>query len=271
MKRALVAFALLLTLVVAIVPIAGASAASQILGAPRIKVKESDSLNWAGYAVETNLINPQSGAVSDVKGQWLVPAVNCTQSSTLSTPRHGKSTAKGTTAYSSTWVGIDGYSDGTVEQIGTEQDCISGQPYYYAWYEMYPQMPVKLSMPIKSGDIISAEVQFSTGFALSLTESDPAGTNSFTTNASNNAQRSSAEWIVEAPSSGRVLPLANFGTVQFKNATATLNGATGVIDNPAWQNDPLTMVTKTGTIKASPSPLSDNTLGSSFGVTWSHN
>ena len=42
--------------------------------------------------------------------------------------------------YSSVWVGIDGYSSNTVEQIGTEQDVsANGKTSYYAWYEMYPQ------------------------------------------------------------------------------------------------------------------------------------
>ena len=48
----------------------------------------------------------------------------------------------------------------------------------------------------------------------------------------NNAQRRPPKWIAEAPSSGGVLPLTNFGTAQFgatytgvaATATATVNG-----------------------------------------------
>jgi hypothetical protein len=41
--------------------------------------------------------------------------------------------------------------------------------------------------------------------------------------------RNSAEWIVEAPSGGSVLPLSNFGSVTFTNAMATINGVAGSI------------------------------------------
>src|SRR5438874_2260156 len=85
---------------------------------PRIKVKDGTSTNWSGYAVQTNLQSPQRDAVTDVKGQWQVPQVSCGAGNT----------------YSSVWVGIDGYSDGTVEQTGTEQDCSGGQAKYSAWY-----------------------------------------------------------------------------------------------------------------------------------------
>src|SRR5262249_12809231 len=40
------------------------------------------------------------------------------------------------------------------------------------------------------------------------------------------AARSSAEWIEEAPSSGGVLPWANFGSVTFSNLSATIGGST---------------------------------------------
>jgi hypothetical protein len=89
------------------------------------------------------------------------------------------------------------------------------------------------------------------------------------------AQRSSAEWIVEAPYSGGVLPLADFGTGSFSNCRATLDGITGPIDNaPAWQYDDITMETANRTIKAQPSALADSGKGasrtSSFSVAWYH-
>ncbi len=45
----------------------------------------------------------------------------------------------------------------------------------------------------------------------------------FSTTQEANAKRRSAEWIVEAPSLGGVLSLANFGTVQFTNASAHIS------------------------------------------------
>jgi hypothetical protein len=160
-----------------------------------------------------------------------------------------------------------------VEQIGTDSDWINGKPSYYAWYEMYPSYPVNLPNPVAPGDSITGEVSYvGTNFVLTLTDKHAtAGGWSFSiTQQLSSAQRSSAEWIVEAPSSGgRVLPLADFGTVNFSAASATINGHTGKINDSTWQNDAITMVTSRGVIKAQPSGLS--TDGSSFSVTWFHN
>ncbi len=224
------------------------STATSTSHAPRIKEKNGQSTNWSGYVVETNLTNPQNNAVSDVKGSWVVPAVNCAGVS-------------GNT-YSSAWVGIDGYSDNTVEQLGTEQDCINGSPSYYAWYEMYPKPSFKINLPIKAGDIVNGEVRYlgNNQFQLTLIN----GVSKVSITQKSKAQRQSAEWIMEAPWSGGVLPLANFGTINFSNAQATLNNTIGTISS--WPNDPITMVNASGSSKATPSALSPD--GSSFSVTW---
>jgi len=234
-----------------------------LLHAPRIKhlLEHGTSLNWAGYAVETNLNSPQSGAVTDVKGSWKVPAVNC-----KSAPN----------AYSSFWIGIDGYSSSTVEQIGTDSDCSSKKPRYYAWFEMYPAYPVNLNMKISPGDVMIAEVQYigNNQFTLTITDTTtssafPTGQTFTITQSLANAQRSSAEWIAEAPSIGAsITNLANFGTVYFTSSKATLNGHPGTISDSAWQKDGITMVATNGAIKAKPSVLS--TYESAFSVSWYH-
>ena len=72
----------------------------------------------------------------------------------------------------------------------------------------------------------------------------------------------SAEVIAEAPSSqSGVLPLANFGTVNFSSAMA--NGKSISSFNP----DKIVIVTQGGTVKAQPSALSG---GTAFSVTWKH-
>jgi len=222
-----------------------------IFQAPRIHLKEGTSLNWAGYAVQTSLTKPMNGAVTDVQGTWIVPAVICSA----------------TNSYSSFWIGIDGYSSNTVEQIGTDSDCSSGKAVYYAWYEMYPKYPVNLAMAITPGHTMSAEVKFlgSGNFQLTITDLT-TGATFLTTQKSPSAKRSSAEWIAEAPWSGGVLPLAKFGTVSFTSAQATLNGHPGSISDTAWQNDAITMTTSSGAPKATPSTLSSD--GSSFSITW---
>lgn len=212
----------------------------------------SNSTNWSGYAVNT-----PAGAVSQVAGNWVVPAVSTSVS-----------------GYSSAWVGIDGWSSSTVEQIGTDSDYVNGRAQYYAWYEMYPAGSVNLGLPINPGDTISASVTntVSSQFVLSITDVTTGGSFA-TTQTSSQAQRSSAEWIQEAPSSiFGVLPLANFGTIKFSNANATVSGTHGPADN-TWAGSTLyqiNMVTSTGTPKATTSALSDSgsPSTSSFSVTW---
>src|SRR5439155_1503462 len=64
------------------------------------------SLNWAG--------NAASGTTfTDVKGTWTEPAVTC---------------SKNQVQIASFWVGIDGFTSNTVEQIGADADCVHGQP-----------------------------------------------------------------------------------------------------------------------------------------------
>jgi len=219
------------------------------------------STNWSGFAVETNLNSPQNNAVSAVSGSWTVP------------------TATGSgTAYSSVWVGIDGYSSSTVEQIGVEADVTGGKASYYAWYEMYPAYPVTISsVPVTPGDSISASVSYASGqYTLQLSD-NTTGKSYSTVQALAGAQRSSAEWIVEAPSSGfGVLPLANFGTVNFTNSSATVNGTTGPIDSSSWQDALINMSSRSTTEdKTSAVTDSTTTVGTStvttsaFAVTYS--
>ncbi len=189
------------------------------------------SSNWSGYAAQTNLNTPLSGAVTAVGGSWVVPTVTGS-----------------VTGYSSAWVGIDGYSSSTVEQIGTEQDTsINGKTTYYAWYEMYPAGSVLISnFKVAPGDLITAEVLYASGaFTLRLTNMPSSGAAAETfsiTKTAKGALQSSAEWIIEAPSAGSTLPLANFGTINFSNAWATISGASGPIDNAAWQASQINMV-----------------------------
>jgi hypothetical protein len=235
-----------------------------------------DSTNWSGYAVTAG-----KGGVTDVKGTWVVPKVDCSGDSS-STPG----------AYSSFWVGIDGWNSNSVEQIGTDSDCasaIDGSPtaagVYYAWFEFYPQASFYIGNPdngfagyaVQPGDTITAEVKSGSSggkgpgkkFSVILTDVTKGWT--FTTTSSGNAQQSSAEWIAEAPCCGSgntVLPLANFAAVAFSNSTATIGAAAGGIGSFGNAVQEVTMVTENapaGQIKAQPSALIS---GTGFTVTW---
>jgi len=224
---------------------------------PHVHVKESASLNWAGYAVVTSLSSPANNAVTSVSGTWQVPTI---------------SRSSGTT-YSSLWVGMDGYSSSTVEQIGTEHNWANGKQQNYVWFEMYPQYPYEIvGFPLSVGDSISASVVYKGNNVFQMTIVNNTRNvafvvpTSYTTSAL--AKRSSAEWIAEAPYSSSVLPLADFHTITFSNCMATINGINGAINNPVWKFDPLTMITNNGAVKALISTLTSN--GKGFSVTWNH-
>ena len=210
------------------------------------------STNWSGYAA-------YNATFTDVTASWTQPAATCSSS--------GRT-------YAAFWVGLDGYNSNSVEQIGTDSDCAGkNRPVYYGWYEMYPAGSVTLSSSyaVGAGDSMSAEVKVSgTTYTLTL-HNGTRGWTYATTQASTSAQNSSAEWVAEAPSSCfivwcSVLPLTNFGTVNFNGAAATTNSTTGTISN--FTNDTIVMSTKSGTVKASPSALTNG--GASFADTWHH-
>ena len=223
--------------------------------------RNATSTNWSGYAV-----TGANGSVSDVKASWVVPLI--------------QGPCPPTNQYASFWVGIDGYSSNTVEQIGTDSDCVNGQSVYYAWYEFYPHWAYTInSVTIQPGDVISAEVSASAKGTFTVTLSVLRGNQLFKTSAKmNNADRSSAEWIAEAPWSGGVLPLANFGTALFGFASTGVSNTssvtmkigdqikTGSIGSFAGNNAEITMVDKNGAPKALPSGLSGD--GSSFSIGW---
>ena len=135
--------------------------------------------------------------------------------------------------------------------------------HYFAWYEMYPADLVILSLPIHGGDQIQANITYvgNDQFALELTNLSTGDTFS-TVQTSSNAQRSSAEWIVEAPG---MLPLADFGTARFVNSQATISGTTGTISSfPGYTS--INMVALTGAVKTQTFGLSKG--GASFTVVW---
>lgn len=223
---------------------------------PILRIRGTDySTNWSGYAAESSLASPSSGFVKNVKGDWIVPTLSC--------PSTGNT-------YSSVWVGIDGFDSSTVEQLGTESDCSNGVQKNYAWYEMYPKPAYLVSrMTISPGDHMTASVNYIGKNQFTLTMKDLTTGKSFSsTFKSGNADRSSAEWVIEAPWSGGVLPLANFGTTQITNAYYTTS------DNVSHSIDGLGSGTYTDIVmnnpsgaSATPSALGDG--GSSFTVTYS--
>ena len=160
----------------------------------------STSTNWSGYAAH-------GGSYTTVSATWVQPKATCSGSGSQ---------------FSSFWVGLDGYSSNSVEQTGTDTDCSSGTPRYYGWYEMFPKPSFSFGSTVSPGDTMHASVTFSGSSSFTLTLSDVTkGWTSTTTKNLSGAARSSAEVIVEAPSSsGGILPLADFGTVHIAGSLA---------------------------------------------------
>ena len=170
-------------------------------GQPGTRNKVVSSSNWAGYAASGS-----NGTFTSASASWTQPAGKCTGGST----------------YAAFWVGLDGYTSSTVEQVGTEVDCSGRTPHYYAWYEIYPGASVNFPRQVSPGDQFTGSVTAQGGGTFQLVLKDL--TKGWTQTASatlNGAALSSAEVIAEAPSSGnRTLPLTNFGTASFTAASA---------------------------------------------------
>ena len=205
---------------------------------------QEESTNWSGYAATGG-----SGAFSSVSASWTEPAANCSANRRRSSDQ-----------YAAFWVGLDGFSSNSVEQTGTDSDCVGRTPDYYGWYEMYPANPVYFGNPVAPGDQMSASVTFSgtETYTLVLKDSTRGWTQTITQNEAGLA-RSSAEVITEAPSSNTgVLPLADFGTVNYAGATA--NGTALASHSPTE----IIMVDSSGRQEDSTSAIS----GGAFSNTW---
>jgi hypothetical protein len=241
------------------VPAAAAGAAS---AAPLV------SSNWSGYAARAA---SRTQPFQSVSGEWRQPAASC---------------RRGHESYVGVWVGLGGYDKASraLEQIGTDSDCTrGGQAVYATWYELVPAQPVPIPLSLHPGDEVAASVtvrrhdvtlrlrDLTTGRRFSALRHTPY------------IDLSSAEWIVEAPStclggnSCTTLPLTDFGTTTFTNATATAAGRTADA-GPGWSTAELELrqgprvegfpagrAAAAAVVTAVPTPLS---AGGSFSVAW---
>ena len=155
----------------------------------------AQSTNWSGE-IDTG------AEFTGIQGEWVVPTV---------APSVGHE-------YSATWVGIDGATNTSLIQVGTEQDSGRGTNGYFAWYEILPSAAIPLGGPVSPGDAMKA----------SITELEPGTWEIIIKNLTANWSVSndfaydgpgaSAEWIEEAPTVNNVQStLADFGSMDFSN------------------------------------------------------
>ena len=209
-------------------------------------LNQVSSTNWSGYADD----NTAGHTYAAVASNWTEPSASCTSTESLA----------------AFWVGIDGYSSGSVEQDGTLIECYRSRAYYYSWWEMYPSNAIQVvGSSVSPGDSISASVVKSgSRYTLRVTDSTHSANSFTTTQTCSSCADSSAEWIAEAPSgSSGVYPLSNFHSWSTSGASVT-SGSSGVISS--FPDDELTMIDSSGAVKAQPGSL--NGSGNGFTVTW---
>jgi hypothetical protein len=215
------------------------------------------STNWSGYVVT-------GSSFTTATGSWIQPAVTCSTG----------------TEYAAFWVGLDGYTDGTVEQTGTLAECVRGSPVYSAWYEFYPLEAIITirGMVISPGDKILTEVKYNGANFILTIKDETTGKAYQKTGTQSGTERSSAEWIAEAPccSGSNPYPLADFGTALFGKDNTGIAGTNAAADSthtgafntfPSASVIAITMINgNTSATEAVPSgPSAD---GSSFSVQW---
>ena len=196
--------------------------------APQALAAPSVSSNWAGYVAFPSARTGR--AFSSISGSWIQPTATCT--------------AAGESA-SAIWVGLGGYSSHSpgLEQIGTDSDCSPhGTSTYYSWFELLPAATVDIPLAVHPGDAMTASVTVS-GSAVTLRLRDATTGQRFSqTRRDAHIDRSTADWIVEAPtvcegvSRCGLLSLTNFGEVPFTLATAVAGGHTGAVSDTRWSS-----------------------------------
>jgi len=207
------------------------------------------SFNWTGYADTATTAQ----TFTMVSGKWTAPSVSCTPEDQVT----------------SDWVGLDGFNNKSVEQLGTLAQCFQGKPVYVTWFEMFPAGLSVVSTTLQAGDKIAASVTRSgTSYTLKLTDSTHTA-NSFTKTATcalTKCTDTSAEWISERPAFGiGIVPQVHYKAFKITNGSETANGKAGTIGTGPGVNS-ITMVDATDTYDLN--TVSALTGGNSFSTTW---
>src|SRR5215469_7158773 len=235
---------------------------------PSLKLVQSANLrnagsvttsNWSGYA---DIACPTC-SLRYVSADFTVPHLNTAKSPDNSWAGH--------------WVGLDGATDNTVEQVGIDTYVSGGVDYYYAWYQMFPAVPQVYTLTASPGDNIQVSVYtVNRTYYLSFNDTTLGAGFNVTANvpAGYTGQNKSAEVITEAPaeltSNGNLvqLPLADYGQVNYNSATVTSRNGThgGLGGNSLWKGYAIKMVSASGATLSVPSGLLNGTNSSGIPV-----
>jgi hypothetical protein len=213
----------------------------------------AESRNWSGYLASGG------DGFDCVEAIWVQPTVRC----------------RGTITQSAVyWVGLGGYLQESLVQIGTESTCIRGETSASAWRESLPDERFYLRVPleIEPGERIWAQVRWLSGARYRLSMANLATRRHFSIEVINTTlERTSADWIVEAPTSGcpsrcRNLKMPDFKTFRFRSAWVSLDGVRRQVDSAPFVHTVETMVSAAGAVRAD--VISTAADGTSFAVRW---
>jgi hypothetical protein len=201
-----------------------------------------ESRNWSGYAAT-------GGKFTSVTGTWTVP----------------QPSAGSVTATAATWVGIGGAQSHDLIQAGTEETVpTAGSVRYSAWIEMLPSASHRVALQVSPGDSVTVTIAQQSAGNWLISMLDNTTGQKYQTTVQYSSSLSSAEWIEEAPSGGRrVLPLENFGTIQFSATSAIKDGKT--LSLAQLGAKAITMIDNRGQAIATPSTLASS--GNGFSIT----
>jgi hypothetical protein len=212
------------------------------------------STNWSG------LVLPSSG-IEGAEADWTVPAVQPSSSS----------------LYSSTWVGVDGFSNDELIQTGTSQDTGDG---YDAWFEMLPASETEITngsgnpAAVEPGDEMVADVEEDSANVWTIFLDDETENWYFDQSYDYFAPGLSAEWIEEAPRiDGSISSLADFGTSTFTETAVYGDlGSSGTTwygtDMDASNEVEMVNATQTVLLAAPAAPTPDPSGGQDFTDTY---
>jgi len=202
---------------------------------------QDTSHNWSGYAAT-------GGKFTSVSGTWTIPQVD----------------SNGEPGVGATWVGIGGVNSRDLIQAGTQEtDGGSGRVRYSAWLEMLPQVSQPVPFAVRPGDSVTVTIAEQSANNWTFDFKNNTSGKTYSTSTRYQSSHSSAEWVVEAPSSvGGILPLDNFGNVSFSDASTTENGQTANLSQAHAQ--PITMLGTGGQKLAVPTDIGSD--GGSFSV-----
>jgi hypothetical protein len=209
-----------------------------------------NSFNWAGYAD----LSGTSQEFTKVSSTWVAPKLaSCSSEDRVVID----------------WVGLDGWTNGTVEQAGTYAQCFEGSPFYGVWWEMYPTNNIQIAGGLTPGDSVTGSVvRKGTAYTLAVVDHTHSS-DSFTQNttcALTTCLDTSAEWIQERPGySIGLAPEAQTNAVKFTKASETGGGTTGNITSfPSVLQ--INCIDATGSYNiAQPGSV---TTGNTFTATW---